>query len=72
MSKIVGYYEINDIMHDIIKKFTSNRNFHFSLEEINSKLLIIVYDYYETDLNFKFRQKIKFFKNYFVLNRALL
>jgi hypothetical protein len=48
-----------------------NTNFHFSLEEINSKILITSYDYYETDLNFKFRQKIKkFFKNYVVLNGA--
>jgi hypothetical protein len=33
--------EIYDIMHDIIKKFTSNTNFDLSLEKMNSKILII-------------------------------
>ncbi len=36
--------EIYDIMHDIIKKFTSNTNIHFSLEEMNSKILIFSND----------------------------
>ncbi len=33
--------EIYDIKHEIIKKFKSNTNIGFSLEEINSKILII-------------------------------
>ncbi len=36
--------EIYDIKHEIIKKFKSNRNIHFSLEEMNSKILIIAND----------------------------
>jgi hypothetical protein len=37
-------HEIYDIKHEIIKKFTSNTNIDFSLEEINSKILIIAND----------------------------
>ncbi len=36
--------EIYDIKHEIIKKFASNRNIDFPLEEINSKILIIAND----------------------------
>ncbi len=36
--------EIYDIKHEIIKKFKSNTNIHFSLEEMNSKILIIAND----------------------------
>jgi hypothetical protein len=36
--------EIHDIKHEIIKKFKSNTNIRFSLEEINSKILIIAND----------------------------
>jgi hypothetical protein len=36
--------EIYDIKHEIIKKFKSNTNIDFSLEEINSKILIIAND----------------------------
>ncbi len=36
--------EIYDIKHEIIKKFKPNRNIHFSLEEMNSKILIIAND----------------------------
>ncbi len=36
--------EIHDIKHEIIKKFKSNTNIRFSLEEMNSKILIIAND----------------------------
>jgi hypothetical protein len=36
--------EIYDIKHEIIKKFKSNTNIRFSLEEMNSKILIIAND----------------------------
>jgi hypothetical protein len=36
--------EIYDIKHEIIKKFASNTNIHFSLEEMTSKILIIAND----------------------------
>ncbi len=36
--------EIYAIKHEIIKKLKSNANIHFSLEEMNSKTLIIAND----------------------------
>jgi hypothetical protein len=36
--------EIYDIKHEIAKKFKSNKNIRFSLEEMNSKILIIAND----------------------------
>jgi hypothetical protein len=36
--------EIYDIKHEIIKKLKLNTNIHFSLEEMNSKILIIAID----------------------------
>jgi hypothetical protein len=36
--------EIHNIKHEIIKKFKSNTNINFSLEEMNSKILIIAND----------------------------
>jgi hypothetical protein len=36
--------QIHDIKHEIIKKLKSNKNIHFSLEEMNTKILIIAND----------------------------
>jgi hypothetical protein len=36
--------KIHDIKHEIIKKLKSNKNIHFSLKKINSKILIIASD----------------------------
>jgi hypothetical protein len=44
MAKNCRNREIYDIKHEIIKKFMPNRNFHFLLKKMNSKILIIAND----------------------------
>jgi hypothetical protein len=60
MSKIVGYYEINDIIHDIINKFC------ISIEVFATICIVAKYILYKVSNNsFKFNTKYKkSFENY--------